>query len=128
MKIPFLQRMFAAVADESPAETPLSSFTKIDLGEDFAFMYENFIVSTQHTLCLVLEHRGEDIICLTFDFLQFQYGYPNDEAPHKFGVYGYGLFEVFRSPHYCFARKTKPHPFASRPVALQQLSAFCGSF
>lgn len=98
MKIPFLQQLFAAGSNKISEENNATAFTKIDLGEDIRFMYENFIVSTQHTLYLVLEHRGEDIICLKFDFLQFQYGYPNDEAPHRYDVSGYGLFEVHHSP------------------------------
>lgn len=98
MQIPFLQRLFSAGADTTSGETRVFSFTEIDLGDDFRFMYENFIVATQHKLYLVPEQRGENIRCVTFDFLQFQYGYPNDEAPQKCGVSGYGLFEVHRSP------------------------------
>ena len=64
-------------------------------------MYENFIVSSQQKLFLLLEQADNIIDTLQFDFLIYKYGYPNDEVSHPFSKYGlgsYGLFQVINSP------------------------------
>lgn len=64
-------------------------------------MYENFVVSSQQKLFLLLEQVDDVIDTLQFDFLIYKYGYPNDEVSHplsKFGVGSYGLFQVNNSP------------------------------
>ena len=64
-------------------------------------MYENFIVSSQQKLFLLLEQTDDLIDTLQFDFLIYKYGYPNDEVSHplsKYGLGSYGLFQVINSP------------------------------
>lgn len=75
--------------------------SEIKLKKDYAFMYENFIVSSQQTLYLFLENKEEKIEALKFDFLVYKYGYPNDEVAHplsKFGLGFYGFYKVDFSP------------------------------
>jgi len=77
------------------------SVTGVSLSKDYAFMYENFIVSSQQKLFLLLEQTNGLIDCLQFDFLIYKYGYPNDEVSHplsKYGLGSYGLFQVINSP------------------------------
>jgi hypothetical protein len=66
-------------------------------------MYENFLISGQQELYLMLEENDELIDILKFNFKVYKYGYPNDEAmgSHpmtKYGLGFYGLFEVLNSP------------------------------
>jgi len=75
--------------------------TEVSLSKDYAFMYENFIVSSQHKLLLLLEQTADVIDTLQFDSLIYKYGYPNDEVSHPLSKYGlglYGLFKVTNSP------------------------------
>ena len=75
--------------------------TEVNLSKDYAFMYENFIVSSQHKLLLLLEQTDNVIDTLQFDSLIYKYGYPNDEVSHplsKYGLGSYGLFQVANSP------------------------------
>ncbi len=77
------------------------SVTKVKLSKDYAFMYENFVVSSQHKLLLLLEQTDDVIDTLQFDPLVYKYGYPNDEVSHPLSQYGlgsYGLFQVINSP------------------------------
>ena len=65
-------------------------------------MYENFVVSTQRELYLLLENHDGQIDALKFDFLLYKYGYPNDEGlgvhtMSKFGLDFYGMFQVENS-------------------------------
>jgi hypothetical protein len=76
---------------------------EIKLKKDYQFMYENFLISSQSDLYLLLEESGGLIDALRFNFLIYKYGYPNDEAmaAHPMSKYGlgfYGLYEVFNSP------------------------------
>lgn len=73
--------------------------TKVILEKEYEFMYENFVVSTQHDLYLMLQKNGDQVHALKFNFQQYKYGHPNDEAlgAHpliKFGLGFYGLFLV----------------------------------
>jgi hypothetical protein len=66
-------------------------------------MYENFIISSQQELYLLLEENDGIFDTLKFDFSVYKYGYPNDEVlgAHplaKFGLTWYGFFEVTNSP------------------------------
>lgn len=77
------------------------SVTEVSLSKDYAFMYENFIVSSQYKLFLLLEQTDNVIDALQFDSLIYKYGYPNDEASHplsKYGLGSYGLFKISNSP------------------------------
>jgi hypothetical protein len=82
-------------------DNPTVSVTEISLKKDYEFMYENFIVSSQQKLFLLLEQADDLIDTLQFDFLIYKYGYPNDEVSHplsKYGLGSYGLFQVTNSP------------------------------
>jgi len=74
--------------------------TEVSLQKDYTFMYENFIVSSQQNLFLLLEENDKKIDALQFDFKVYKYGYPNDEVGHplqKHGLGFYGLYEVSNS-------------------------------
>jgi hypothetical protein len=76
---------------------------EIKLRKDYKFMYENFLISGQADLYLLLEESEGLIDTLRFNFLIYKYGYPNDEAigAHPMAKYGlgfYGFFEVLNSP------------------------------
>jgi hypothetical protein len=76
--------------------------TQLTLSKDYKFMYENFVISTQHELYLQLENHGGQVDALKFDFILYKYGYPNDEGlgvhpMSKFGLGFYGLFRVDNS-------------------------------
>lgn len=75
---------------------------EIQLKNHYAFMYEGFIISTQQDLFVLMEEKDGKYNALQFDFLQFKYGYPNDESmgSHpmaKYGLGSYGLFEAENS-------------------------------
>ena len=85
---------------EKKSELPNQFATKIELEKDYDFMYENFIVSSQRNLYLLLEENNKIIDTLNFEFLIFKFGYPNDEVglPSKIkGVEIYGISEVHNS-------------------------------
>lgn len=76
---------------------------EVTLKKEYRFMYENFIVSSQQNLYLLLEEDNEIIDALKFNFLIYKFGYPNDEVleshpMYKFGLSFYGLYEVINSP------------------------------
>ncbi|HEY3405590.1 MAG TPA: hypothetical protein VGK59_19540, partial [Ohtaekwangia sp.] len=89
---------------------------KVKLSKDYKFMYENFLISTQQELYLLLQAHGGLIDALKFNFKIYKFGYPNDEAigAHpltKFGLGFYGLFEVLNSPwtnEMCEANRIHP--------------------
>jgi hypothetical protein len=77
--------------------------TEVKLSRDYSFMYENFVVLTQHEAYLLLEKNDDVILALHFDSPYCKYCGPNDEAHggHPLAKYGlgfYGLFEVENSP------------------------------
>ncbi len=77
------------------------SVSEIRLQKDYAFMYENFVFSSQQKLYLILEKTDDNIYALQFNFLIYKYGYPNDEISHplsKYGLGNYGIFKVDNSP------------------------------
>lgn len=81
-------------------DTPTIDIKEVTLKKEYAFMYENFVISSQHTLYLLLEENNDKIDALKFDTILFKYGYPNDEVSHpldKFGLGSYGFFEVNNS-------------------------------
>jgi hypothetical protein len=74
---------------------------EISLNKKYKFMYENFVVSTQHHVYLLLEKSGDEIFGLKFNSSVYKYGYPNDEVGHplsQFGLARYGFYEVRNSP------------------------------
>ena len=82
-------------------DTPLIDIKEVKLKKEYAFMYENFVVSSQQTLYVLLEESNEKIDALKFDPIIYKYGYPNDEVSHpltKYGLGFYGLFKVDNSP------------------------------
>ncbi|MBP0905854.1 hypothetical protein ACFSKN_15085 [Mariniflexile gromovii] len=75
--------------------------TEIKLDKRFRFMYENFVISSQQELYLLLEEKDGiiDLLCFTSVSI-YKYGYPNDEIGHplqKYGLGFYGFFEVKNS-------------------------------
>lgn len=73
---------------------------KITLEKDYSFIDENFIVSSQQNLFLLLEENNGIIEALNFRFTIYKYGYPNDEVglPSKIpGVETYGISEIYNS-------------------------------
>jgi hypothetical protein len=76
---------------------------EVKLSREYKFMYENFLISSQRELYLLLQSQGGQVDALKFNFKIYKFGYPNDEAigAHpmtKFGLGFYGLFEVLNSP------------------------------
>ena len=76
--------------------------TEIKLSKDYKFMYENFVISTQNELYLMLEEKNGLINVLKFSFLIYKYGYPNDEglgvhSMAKYGLRWYGFYHVVNS-------------------------------
>jgi hypothetical protein len=67
-------------------------------------MYENFLISNQQDLYLLLEENEGLINTIRFKLFKiYKYGFPNDEVigAHpmaKFGLGFYGLFDVINSP------------------------------
>jgi hypothetical protein len=77
------------------------SVSEVKLQKEYAFMYENFVVSSQQTLYVLLEENHDKIDTLKFDLILYKYGYPNDEVSHPLSKYGlgfYGFFRVDNSP------------------------------
>ena len=77
--------------------------SEVKLSRDYSFMYENFVLLTQHAAYLLLEKNDDVILALHFDSPYSKYCGPNDEAHggHPLAKYGlgfYGLFEVENSP------------------------------
>jgi hypothetical protein len=73
---------------------------KITLENDYDFMHENFIISSQQNLFLFLEENNGIIEALNFEFKVYKYGYPNDEVGLTSKIPGvaiYGISEVFNS-------------------------------
>lgn len=75
--------------------------TKLTLNKDYKFMYENFVISTQHELYVLLEKNGNVINALKFNFILYKYGYPNDEGlgVHPMSQYGLGFYGLHRVDH-----------------------------
>jgi hypothetical protein len=76
---------------------------EVTLKKEYSFQYENFVLSSQHELYLVLAKDGSSVSAPKFRFSIFKYGSPNDEArgSHplaKFGLGLYGLYQVDNSP------------------------------
>lgn len=76
---------------------------EVKLSKHYKFMYENFVICTQHEAYLLIESDGENVRALKFNSSDIKYGGPNDEArgAHPLTKYGsllYGLYEVKNSP------------------------------
>ncbi len=76
---------------------------ELDLSSSYKFMYENFVISTQHDSYLFLDERGGIYHAIKFEGSTIKYGSPNDEGrgAHpltKYGSLTYGFYEVKNSP------------------------------
>ena len=82
---------------------PKPEIIELELSDKYKFMYENFLVSTQHDTYLMLEENEGIVDALKFLGSTIKYGSPNDEGrgAHpltKFGKLLYGFYEVKNSP------------------------------
>lgn len=50
---------------------------EVTLQKEYAFQYENFVLSSQQELYLLLEKDGSSVSALKFRFSTFKYGSPN---------------------------------------------------
>jgi hypothetical protein len=97
----FIQKMIQKLQSHGwavgNAENFLESVQEIELGKTYRFMYENFIIATQHDLYLVLE-KTDLVNVIKFSGAQFKYGGPNDEARqnHELFKKGLGLYGMYR--------------------------------
>ncbi len=76
---------------------------ELEISKKYKFMYENFLISTQHDTYLILEEKDGVVDILKFNGSTIKYGSPNDEGrgAHpltKFGSLTYGFYEVKNSP------------------------------
>jgi hypothetical protein len=77
---------------------------EIKLKRDYKFMYEGFIISTQHETYLFLDTEAEITYGLKFNPSYIhKFGYPNAEVLgahelYKFGLPFYSICEVLNSP------------------------------
>jgi len=76
---------------------------ELELSNNYQFMYENFLISTQLDAYLLLEEREGVIHTLKFNGSTIRYGSPNDEGRgahplSKFAPLTYGFYEVINSP------------------------------
>ena len=81
-------------------DTTSIDIKEVQLKKEYSFMYENFVISSQQTLYVLMEENNNKIDALKFDSVLFKYGYPNDEVSHPldmFGLGSYGFFEVINS-------------------------------
>lgn len=76
----------------------LPKVVEVKLSKNYKFMYENFVISTQYNLYLLLENHGGQVAALKFDFILYKYGYPNDEGlgVHPMSEFGLGYYALFR--------------------------------
>jgi hypothetical protein len=77
--------------------------SEVKLSRQYSFMYENFVILTQHAVYLLLEKSESTVYALSFNSPNCKYGGPNDEAhgAHPLARHGlgiYGLYEVENSP------------------------------
>ncbi len=82
---------------------PKPKIIELELSEKYKFMYENFVISTQHDSYLLLEENDGVVDVLKFSGSTIKYGSPNDEGrgAHPLTKYSsllYGLYEVINSP------------------------------
>ncbi len=82
---------------------PKPEIIELEFSNQYKFMYENFLISTQHDSYLLLEEKEGYIHALRFQGSTIRYGLPNDEGrgAHQLTKYGsltYGFFEVKNSP------------------------------
>lgn len=82
---------------------PKPKIVELELSSRYQFMYENFLVSTQHDSYLLFEESEGVVDVLKFNGATIKYGSPNDEGrgAHpltKFGKLTYGFYEVENSP------------------------------
>lgn len=95
-----LRRFFRPTSQSDPDNTKV---IEIALSRDYRFMYENFLIATQHDIYLLMEKHDDVVHVLYFDSAKMKYGSPNDEARGghplaKHGLGFYGFFQVENSP------------------------------
>jgi hypothetical protein len=76
------------------------TLSEVKLKRSYKFLYENFILSSQRDLYLLLEKSDEVVRGLKFNFSVYKYGYPNDEVGHplmRYGLNPYSLYQVENS-------------------------------
>ena len=76
---------------------------ELELSKNYKFMYENFLISTQHDSYLMLEENDGVVDALKFLGATVKYGSPNDEGRGaspltRIGKLTYGFYEVKNSP------------------------------
>lgn len=76
---------------------------ELELSQKYKFMYENFIISTQHDTYLMLEEKDGVVDILKFNGSTIKYGSPDDEGrgAHPLTRYGdltYDFYQVLNSP------------------------------
>jgi len=81
---------------------PKPEIVELELSNDYKFMYENFLISTQHDSYLLLEEKNGAIHALKFEGSTIRYGSPNDEGRDahpltRYGALTYGFYEVKNS-------------------------------
>ena len=78
-----------------------SSIKEIRLKKNYSFMYENFVLSSQNEVFLLLESDEQQVSILKFSSTTvYKFGYPNDEVSHPLensGLGSYGFYEVSNS-------------------------------
>ncbi|KAF2509996.1 hypothetical protein EYY60_10780 [Flavobacterium zhairuonense] len=73
---------------------------EIELNSNYNFIHNNFIISSQNDLFLLLEEKNDLIKALNFKFKIYKYGYPNDEigmTNYITGIELYGFYQVYNS-------------------------------
>ena len=68
---------------------------EVPLKRSYEFLYENFVIATQHDLYLLLGKSGDKVSGIRFCSSVFKYGYPNDEVPHPLYQYGLGFYDLY---------------------------------
>ncbi|MFT3796584.1 hypothetical protein [Flavobacterium sp.] len=81
-------------------ESPDQHAKPISLEKDYEFMYDNFVISNQQNLFVLLQEKDGVIDALNFEFTVYKYGYPNDEVGLLSKIPGieyYEFCQVFNS-------------------------------
>jgi len=82
---------------------PKPEIVELELSNKYNFMYENFLISTQHDTYLMLKEYDGTVDAIKFIGSTIKYGSPNDEGrgAHpltKYGKLTYGFYEIKNSP------------------------------
>ncbi len=80
---------------KKPTDIATPIVREVKLKNEYEFMFENCIFSTQRELYCILELEGDLINLLKFRFVQYKYGTPNDEIEHPMQQHGMGLYGMY---------------------------------